>query len=59
MRMRRGSLNVLPDDILETIVNKYKTIFKLKYKLKDWIPPEKINWDALSENPAIFDEILE
>ena len=51
MRMRRGSLNVLPDDILETIVNKYKTIFKLKYKLKDWIPPEKINWDALSENP--------
>ncbi len=30
MRMRRGSLNVLPDDILEKIVKKYKTIFKIK-----------------------------
>ncbi len=28
--MRRGSLNVLPDDILEKIVKKYKTIFKIK-----------------------------
>ncbi len=48
---RKGSLSVLPDDILEQIVNKYKTIFKIKYKLKDWIPPEKLDWRNLSENP--------
>jgi len=49
--MRKGSLTVLPDDILEKIVEKYKTIFKIKYKLKDWIPPEKLDWDNLSSNP--------
>jgi hypothetical protein len=48
---RKGSLSVLPDDILEKIVNKYKTIFKIKYKLKDWIPPEKLDWKKLSLNP--------
>ena len=52
---RRGSLNLLPEDILEKIVNKYKTIFKLKYKLKDWIPPEKLDWDWLSANPNAID----
>jgi len=48
---RKGSLSVLPDDILEQIVNKYKTIFKIKYKLKDWIPPKKLDWASLSSNP--------
>jgi len=49
--MRRGSLNVLPDDILEKIVKKYKTIFKIKYKLKDWIPHEKLDWgDIISKS---------
>ena len=50
--MRRGSLHALPDDILEKIVNKYKTLFsRVKYKLKDWIPLEKLNWVKLSSNP--------
>ena len=48
---RRGSLYVLPDDILEKIVNKYKTIFRIKYVLKDWIPLEKLDWKMLSSNP--------
>ena len=52
---RRGSLNLLPEDILEKIVNKYKTIFKLKYKLKDWIPSEKLDWGWLSANPNAID----
>ncbi len=31
--IRKGSLNVLPDDILDKIVNKYKTLFsRIKYK---------------------------
>jgi hypothetical protein len=49
---RKGSLSVLPDDILEKIVEKYKTILKIKYKLKDWILPEKLDWHYLSRNPA-------
>jgi hypothetical protein len=53
--MRRGSLSVLPDDILEKIVNKYKTIFKIKYKLKDWIPPAKLDWEGLFGNPNAID----
>jgi hypothetical protein len=52
---RRGSLRVLPDDILEKIVEKYNTIFKIKYKLKDWIPPEKLNFWVLSQNPNAID----
>jgi hypothetical protein len=48
---RKGSLHLLPDDILEKIVEKYKTIFKIKYKLKDWIPLEKLDWKYLSSNP--------
>jgi len=56
---RKGSLSVLPDDILEKIVNKYKTIFKIKYKLKDWIPPEKLDWNYLSENPNAIDLLKE
>jgi hypothetical protein len=63
--MRRVSLHALPDDILEKIVNKYKTLFsRVKYKLKDWIPLEKLNWVKLSSNPnaiellkANYDEI--
>ena len=56
---RKGSLSVLPDDILEKIVNKYKTIFKIKYKLKDWIPPEKLDWNYLSANPNAIELLKE
>jgi len=58
--MRRGSLHALPEDILEKIVNKYKTLFsRIKYKLKDWIPPEKLDWENLSENPNAIDLLRE
>ena len=56
---RKGSLSVLPDDILEKIVNKYKTIFKIKYKLKDWIPPKKLDWKYLSANPNAIELLKE
>jgi len=55
----KRSLNVLHDDILKKIVNKYKTLFsRIKYKLKDWIPvkellkeyPNKIYLPYLSKN---------
>ncbi len=41
--------------ILDKIVKKYKTIFKIKYKLKDWISLKKLNWEMLSENPNAID----
>jgi hypothetical protein len=50
-KLMRGSLSVLPDDMLEQIVNKYKTIFKIRYVLKDWIPLKKLDWEELSKNP--------
>ena len=50
--MRRVSLHALPDDILEKIVNKYESLFsRIKYKLKDWIPSKKLDWNMLSLNP--------
>jgi hypothetical protein len=51
----RGSLNLLPDDIYYSIVNKYKTIFKVRYVLKDWIPLNKLKKEFLSENPNAVD----
>jgi len=47
----RGSLNKLPDDVYRTIVEQYKTIFKIKYVLKNWIPLNKLDWGFLSINP--------
>ena len=26
-------------------------------RLREWFHPEKLDWDLLSQNPAIFDEI--
>ena len=54
-KLMRGSLSVLPDDMLEQIVNKYKTIFKIKYVLKDWILKENLIFDTLSKNPNAID----
>ena len=54
---RKGSLYVLPEDILEQIVEQYKTIFKIKYVLKGWIPPEKLDWGSLSGNPNAIEMI--
>ena len=49
--LMRGSLSVLPYDILDKIVKKYISLFPSKYVLKDWIPLEKLNWTFLSINP--------
>ena len=56
---KRGSLNKLPDDVYRTIVEQYKTIFKIKYVLKDWIPLEKLNWWFISKNPNYIDLLEE
>ena len=61
----RGSLHLLPEDILEKIVEKYKTTFKTKYVLKDWVLElddedygvylDDIDWESLSSNPNAID----
>ena len=62
---RRGSLHLLPEDILEKIVEKYKKTFKTKYVLKDWVLElddedygvylDDIDWESLSSNPNAID----
>ena len=64
-KLMRGNLSLLPEDMLEEIVNKYKTIFKIRYILKDWIPDETINrtWYAdrmfISVNPNAIETLKE
>ena len=48
---KKGSLNLLPDDVYYLIVEQYKTIFKINYVLKDWVPNDNLHWDFLSMNP--------
>ena len=55
----RGSLNLLPDDIYHKIVEKYKTIFRVKYVLKDWIPINKLIGINLCLNPNAVDFLKE
>jgi hypothetical protein len=55
----RGSLNSLPDDVYSVIVEQYKTIFRIKYVLKDWVPINKIDWKWLSKNPNAIDLLKE
>ena len=45
------TLNKLPYDLKIQIIEQYKTIFKIKYVLRDWIPIEKLDWPRLSSNP--------
>lgn len=47
----RGNLYVLPEEVLEKIIEKYKTIFKIKYVLKRWVPVRNLDWNFLSMNP--------
>ena len=55
------TLNKLPEELRTQIVQKYMTLFPTKYKLRDWIPLEKLNLNYLSENPnaiKLLKEIL-
>jgi len=45
------TLNKLPEELRTQIVQKYMTLFPTKYKLRDWIPLENLDWGYLSANP--------
>lgn len=56
-----SKLNItkLPNDLKKLIVNKYVNMLPDRYKLRDWIPEEKINWRDLCKNPNAIDMIEE
>ncbi len=45
------TLNKLPEELRTQIVEKYTSLFPTKYVLRDWIPPENLDWGYLSKNP--------
>ncbi len=47
---KRGSIDMLPDDIYRKIIEQYKSIFGIKYMLRDWISLNKLDWRYLSIN---------
>ena len=46
-------LSDLPDESLKLITEKFKTL--LKYKLRDWLPSNKLSNDLVSANPNAID----
>ena len=46
-------LSDLPDESLKLITEKFKTL--LKYKLRDWLPSNKLSNDIVSANPNAID----
>jgi hypothetical protein len=46
-------LSDLPDESLKLITEKFKTL--LKYKLRDWLPSNKLSNDFVSANPNAID----
>ncbi len=53
------TLNKLPYDLKIQIIEQYKTIFKIKYVLKDWVQKKKLDWDSLSSNPNAIELLKE
>ena len=55
----RGSLDLLPEDLLYEIVDKYISLFPTKYVLRSWIPVDKLLWFYLSQNPNALEMLKE
>ena len=53
------TLKQLPQDLLITIVNKYKSIISSKYILRDWISEKKLEPFYFSKNPTAIDYLQE
>ena len=49
MKIQKINIIDLPDNVLNEIVKIYENT--LEYKLRDWIPIDKLHWDKLSLNP--------
>lgn len=48
----------LPYDIIESIVEKYKSMQPSKYVLRDWVPKDKLVWKSLSGNPCAIEMLM-
>ena len=57
----RPKLNItkLPNDLKSLIVKEYVNMLPKEYRLRDWIPVEKLVWCCLCENPNAIDMIKE
>jgi hypothetical protein len=57
----RSKLNIskLPNELKSLIVNKYVNMLPKGYKLREWIPVEKLLWSPLCENPNAIEMIEE
>ena len=53
------TIDNLPKELKIQIVEKYKSLFPIKYVLRDWIPIDKIHWNELSKNPNAIELIKE
>ena len=53
------SINSLPHDVHDKIVEHYKTLLPSKYVLRDWVPREKLDWYTLSGNPCASELLME
>jgi hypothetical protein len=53
IKIKKMSILDLPDNVLSNIVSKYQNI--LEYKLRVWIPINKLHWDKLSLNINAID----
>ena len=49
----------LPKDVREIIATKYKKMLPNGYRLRSWIPEERLIWHALSQNPRAIEMIEE
>jgi hypothetical protein len=57
----RSKFNItkLPNDLKSLFVKKYLNMLPNEYKLRDWIPVEKLYWRELCENPNAIKMIEE
>jgi hypothetical protein len=57
----RSKFNItkLPNDLKSLFVKKYLNMLPDEYRLRDWIPDEKIDWRGLCQNPNAINMIEE
>ena len=53
------TINNLPEELRTQIVEKYKSLFPIKYVLRDWIPINKLNFAEISLNKYAIDFLKE
>ena len=53
------SINSLPHDVHDKIVEHYKRLLPSRYVLRDWVPKDKLDWFTLSGNSCAYEILME